>query len=441
MKLRFWGTRGSIAKPGPTTLRHGGNTSCVELRTDDGTLIVIDCGTGAHALGRSLLGHPDPLHGHLLIGHTHWDHIQGFPFFAPLFVSNSEWSVYAPGGGDRRLQAALAGQMSYEYSPINIDSLDARIQYIDLVEGVFEIGNVKVTTHYLHHPALTLGFRFEADGASVIYACDHEPHSLHPLEAGPGAQPIHHEDRRHVEFLSGADLIIHDAQYTLEDFPAKTGWGHTPLERAVDYAILAKTLHLVFTHHDPDRDDDAIDAMCESARERASRADHVPKITAAREGWTVEVKGDRPRPQPAEDEPSAFLSSEPRKASTVLIVDDDPEMLLLLETSLRADGIRVLSARNGEDAIALARAELPTLILLDMQLPGRDGLEVCRTLRGDDNPKLRDTPIILLTGLKFAESDLAETFRAGATDFLTKPIKSTLVRARVRSWLLRTVPR
>jgi CheY-like chemotaxis protein/phosphoribosyl 1,2-cyclic phosphodiesterase len=438
MKLRFWGTRGSIAKPGPSTLRYGGNTSCVELRADDGTLIVLDCGTGAHALGQSLLSGDEPVRGNLLIGHTHWDHIQGFPFFAPLFVSSSEWTVYAPGGRDRSLQATLARQMVYEHSPINIDALNAKLRYVELVEGVFEIGSVRVTTRYLHHPALTLGFRFEADGASVVYACDHEPHALYPRGAPPGSQPIHHEDRRHVRFMAGADLIIHDAQYTMAEFPEKAGWGHTPLERAVDYAILARSPHLVFTHHDPDRDDDAIDALCGLARERASGAEHVPEISAAREGWTIDVVGDGLRPQHSESQPSALLSAEPRNAATVLVVDDDPDMVVLLETALRADGLRVLSATDGDRAVELARSVVPTLILLDMQLPGRDGMEVCRALRSDENERLRDAPIVVLTGMKLGEADLAEAFVAGATDYLTKPIKPTLVRSCVRSWLLRT---
>jgi CheY-like chemotaxis protein len=410
------------------------------MRASDGTLIVLDCGTGAHALGQNIAEGSEPVRGNLLIGHTHWDHIQGFPFFAPLFVPRSEWSIYAPGGGDRKLQAALAGQMAYEYSPINLDSLSAKVQYIDLVEGVFEIGSVRVTTQYLHHPALTLGFRFEADGVSVVYACDHEPHSLHPLDAPAGAEPIHHEDRRHVKFMQGADLIIHDAQYILADFPTKAGWGHTPLERAVDYAILARAKRLTFTHHDPERDDDAIDGLCELARARAASGEHVPEVEAAKEGAIIDLLGDGEQPVSSASDASALLSVAPRRASTVLIVDDDPDMVLLLETTLRADGIRVLSATDGDTAVEIARAERPTLILLDMQLPGRNGMEVCRTLRDEEDPRLRNVPILVLTGLKLKETDLVDAFLAGATDFLTKPIKPTLVRSRVRGWLLRTSP-
>jgi len=440
MEIRFWGTRGSIAQPGPATLRYGGNTSCIEIRSDDGTLIVIDCGTGAHQLGKKLAASSDPLDGHLLIGPTHWDHIQGFPFFAPLFNPGSRWTVYAPGGGDRKLQSALAGQMSYEYSPINLDALSADVAYKDLTEGVFEIGPIRITTQYLNHPALTLGFRFETEKAIVVYACDHEPHSLYPLDAPPGTEPIHHEDRRHVRFLEGADLVIHDAQYTLADFPLKAGWGHTPLERAVDYAILARTPHLIFTHHDPDRDDDEVDELVESARERAAAGEFVPRVDAAAEGTPIRV-GREARPVrggPIQPEASALLSVSPRRAVTVLIVDDDPDMIMLLETTLRADGIKVLTATDGEAALESARANFPTLILLDLELPGRHGLEVCKSIRGESDPRLRNMPILVLTGLKRKETDIVEAFTAGATDYLTKPIKPTLVRSRVRGWLLRT---
>ena len=422
MKIQFWGTRGSIAAPGPATIRYGGNTSCVELRAADGTLIVLDCGTGAYGLGKALAQSGEPVTGNLLIGHTHWDHIQGFPFFDPLFIERSKWTVYAPGGGDRRLQAALAGQMAYEYSPINLDSLMAKLSYADLTEGVFEVGSVRVTTQYLNHPALTLGFRFEVDGATVIYACDHEPHSLHPLDAPAGAEPIHHEDRRHVKFLEGADLIIHDAQYTLADFPVKAGWGHTPLERAVDYAIRARTKRLIFTHHDPDRDDDAVDALCVAARERASSASYTPEIEPAAEGMVVELEGDKRvrRGSPGSDS-SALLSVSGRGPATVLIVDDDPDMVLLLETTLRADGIRVITAESGETALRQVREKRPSLVLLDMQLPDVDGMKVCKTLRDEVDPGLRDIPILILTGLKLTEADLIDAFVAGATDYLTKP--------------------
>ena len=170
MQVRFWGTRGSLAKPGPTTARYGGNTSCVEIRTEAGTLIVIDCGTGAHGLGQQLAAKGGGGHrGHILISHTHWDHIQGIPFFAPLFVAGNEWDVYGPKGLSSSIRDTLAGQMEHTYFPVALDRFAATIAYHDLVEGVFEIGEVRITARYLNHPALTLGYRLQADGASVVY--------------------------------------------------------------------------------------------------------------------------------------------------------------------------------------------------------------------------------------------------------------------------------
>src|SRR5919198_1937359 len=147
MHIRFWGTRGSLAKAGPTTLRYGGNTSCVEVGMADGTLIVFDCGTGAHGLGQALLaaGQP-PIDGHLFITHTHWDHIQGFPFFAPLFVAGNTWDIYAPSALGQELERTLAGQMEYEYFPVTLAQLGATIRYHDLVESRFAIGGVRVIT-------------------------------------------------------------------------------------------------------------------------------------------------------------------------------------------------------------------------------------------------------------------------------------------------------
>jgi phosphoribosyl 1,2-cyclic phosphodiesterase len=283
--IRFWGTRGSLPKPGQTTLRHGGNTSCVELRAVDGTLIVLDCGTGAHGLGQRLATSGQALRGHLLITHTHWDHIQGFPFFAPLFIGRSRWDIYGPGGLGRSLKTTLAGQMNRSYFPVALSDLGAAMRFHDLDEGRFTIGGVRVEVQRLNHPAPTFGYRLHADGVSVVYAVDHEPY-----DGGGTTRPLHRwapghpGDRRHIAFLEGADLIIHDAQYTVEEYPAKLGWGHTPVERAVDYALAAGARRLALFHHDPLRDDEAIDRLLVVCRERAARAGGGLYIFAAAEG-------------------------------------------------------------------------------------------------------------------------------------------------------------
>ena len=146
MQVTFWGTRGSIAKAGPTTVRYGGNTACVSVRTEAGTLLVLDCGTGIHELGQVLTRDGGRVDGHLLIGHTHWDHIQGLPFFAPLFQPGNVWHVYGPRGLDTSIDKTLAGQMQYTYFPVRLLDFGATIEYHNLVEGQFEIDDVTVTT-------------------------------------------------------------------------------------------------------------------------------------------------------------------------------------------------------------------------------------------------------------------------------------------------------
>src|SRR5262245_25183071 len=434
MNVRFWGVRGSVAKPGPTTLRYGGNTSCVEVRADDGTLVVFDCGTGAHGLGCALTAPGAPrCDGHLLITHTHWDHIQGFPFFAPLFVPGNTWDIYAPSGIGQQLERTLSGQMEYNYFPVTLAQMGATIRFHDLAEGPFAVGSVRVVTRYLNHPALTLGYRLESGGVVVVYAADHEPHAPNPSAGRAGDPPPHAEDRRHVEFLAGADLVIHDAQYALEEYPEKRGWGHTPAEYAVDYAIAAGARRLALSHHDPLRDDDAVDRLVAACRQRAVAAGSALEVFGAAEGREVRLVGH--------DADASATASPPEparhaRALTILVADDDPTVVRLLVLALEQDGFRVVTASDGKTALEHARRERPALILLDWQMPGADGIAVTRALRGESDPALRDVPIVLITSQSGADNTAAG-FAAGATDYLTKPFRPFHVRARVQAWLLR----
>ena len=341
MRIRFWGTRGSLAKPGPTTLHYGGNTSCVEVRTANGTLIVLDCGTGAHGLGQHLVAAaPQPVHGHLLITHTHWDHIQGFPFFAPLFVPANVWDIYAPGGFGKRLEETLAGQMEYAYFPVTLEQLGATIRYHDLVEGVFEVEDTHVTARYLNHPGWALGYRVEAGGAVVVYATDHEPHAEPQLVAsgkssgGLHVVPVHREDQAHIAFLRGADLVIHDAQYTAAEYLQKIGWGHSPMEYAVDVALAAGVKQLALFHHDPTHDDDTLDRLVEVCRRRVAACQGALMVFAAAEGLAIELPEsaglaaarDARMGSASVDE----LSQASVRGTTVLVVDDEPDIVGLL---------------------------------------------------------------------------------------------------------------
>ncbi len=440
MLVRFWGTRGSIAKPGPSTLKYGGNTSCVEFRTEDDTLIVVDCGTGAHGLGQELL-RSGKTRGHLLITHAHWDHIQGFPFFAPLFIPGNEWDIYAPGAAGG-LEGILRGQMEYTYFPVNLDQMGAQTRYHDLAEGTFDVAEVHVTSQYLNHPAVTLGYRLEVGGVHVVYSSDHEPHSRHQAEpqemprAGATPVMVHVEDARHAEFLKGADLVIHDAQYTAAEYGKKVGWGHSTVEYVVDVTVASGAKRLALFHHDPLRTDAALDEVLAACRARAEAWGSDLDIVAAAEGSTIEfaevahVQTRRRRKAESPGLPARL------DEATILVVEDDPTVISQLEEALRADGYRFLSAANGRAGLDLARSQRPDLILLNWGMPEMDGLAVIKTLRADSDPSVRNVPVLMLT-YRSGSLETREGFDAGADDYINKPFTPAHVRTRVREWLLR----
>ena len=444
MRLRFWGTRGSIPKPGPGTVRYGGNTACVEVRSDSGTLVVVDCGTGAHGLGQALLAEAGerPLRGHLLISHTHWDHIQGIPFFAPFFVPGAEWDVYAPRGLSSSLRETLAGQMQYAYFPITLENMGATIRYHDLVEGGFRVGDVEVRTQYLHHPALTLGYRLEADGVSLVYACDHEPFARR-LATGEGG--IDGQDRRHAEFLAGADLVVHDAQYTAAEYPAKVGWGHSTVEYAVAVCRLAGARRLALAHPDPMRDDDAVDRLVETARAGPDGATPgLPlDIFAAAEGLSVQLEGrtgagDAAGQADAEAVSAAAATAAPpalAERSALLAAAGTSAAAATVAEALRADDVRVIEAADAASVLRLLGEERPPLVVLARRLPadGADALEVCRVIRGSGTAHAREVPVIVVATARQEEAGAA----AGVTDWLVEPFSAVYARTRVRAWLMR----
>ena len=294
MRLRFWGTRGSIATPGPGTNHYGGNTSCIELTTDAGEHLILDCGTGARVLGNNLMANAGgPLSATILLTHTHWDHIQGFPFFAPLFVPGNHFSVYGPEGTNLSLHDVLSGQMEHHYFPVELGQLAARIMYRDLSEGTHQISGVQIRAQNMNHPSPTLGYRIEAHGASVLYLSDHEPFNEGVWR--DGAEPGRLEsildagDRRHAEYMQNADLVIHEAQYTPEEYPAKRNWGHSTYAYVVGLAAAAGVRRLLLTHHDPSHDDAFVADIEARARKLVEHLGSKMDVACAYEGCEIEV--------------------------------------------------------------------------------------------------------------------------------------------------------
>lgn len=441
MLVRFWGTRGSIATPGQSTIRYGGNTSCVEVVTNAGQRFILDCGTGARPLGGWLLANaPKPIQATILLSHTHWDHIQGFPFFAPLFIPGNQITVCGPRGANTSLPDVLAGQMEFTYFPVELEQLGARIEYLDLNEGVHELNGVRVSAQFLNHPAIALGYRIEADGVSVLYLCDHEPYweSLWRTDVPPGKLDaiLHDGDRRHAAFMENADVVIHDCQYTPEEYPAKKNWGHSTYSYVTQMAVAANVKNLFLTHHDPTHSDDFLDGIEAKSRAIAAALGSPIQIHCAREGYEesfVTAPGPHLRVNTV-----AASDQETGSHLLVMVVDDDEDLRFLARKALTRAGHRVIEKESGQDALDALLGDgtdtRPDLILLDLFMPVIDGHQVLSRLRSHESTK--NIPVIVLTAHGDEES-ARKSFEMGATDFLAKPFTPPQLDARIRSCVAR----
>ncbi len=305
VRLRFWGVRGSIPSPGLETARYGGNTSCVTLETPspdgpegpDGesgspVLFILDAGTGIRSLGIDLLRNKRlPVAAHLFLSHTHWDHIQGFPFFAPAFIPGNHIIVHGGMGTDNELASVLTGQMLHRYFPVSLSELGAVIQFQHTEPGEHEIAGAHITVAELHHPGETVGYRFDVGGLGdpsgrrvIAYCTDTEPYPDPDGPDGPEHPPI---DQNVLRLAKGADILIHDAQYTDAEYVTKVGWGHSPLSYVVRTAIEAQVKQLILFHHDPIRTDDHLDQFLAEARALAQESGSTMEIDAAAEGMEI----------------------------------------------------------------------------------------------------------------------------------------------------------
>ncbi len=285
---RFWGTRGSIPTPGHSTRRYGGNTSCVEIRID-GALFICDGGTGMRELGDALLRRGDePVDAHLLFSHTHWDHIQGFPFFVPAYRPTTTLRVYDVARDDDRAHRLLMGQMRSEYFPVSFSDLGSRIVPSNLEGGHTTIEGVTVRALEQVHPGRSFAYSFTKGASKVVYATDSELDRIVSNRDDIVARPasLRRLPSALVDFASGADLLIADAQYNDDDY--RDGWGHARAHTVVDLALQAGTKQLALFHHDPTQTDADVEAKVERATARARAAGSALVVFGAREG--VELK-------------------------------------------------------------------------------------------------------------------------------------------------------
>jgi diguanylate cyclase (GGDEF)-like protein len=428
MRVRFWGTRGSIPTPGNRTAIYGGNTSCVEIQTSDGTTLVLDCGTGIRMLGLDMLQRSTPHRIHLLIGHTHWDHIQGFPFFTPAFLPGTELNIYGSSAFQRSLEDSLSGQMQYSYFPVKLQDLASRLHYTELEEGFFRIGEVLVETQYLNHTAPTIAYRFSCDGATVAYVTDHEPFW------NPRGPEFHHPgDQRHIEFLRGADLVVHDAQYTSEEYKTKLGWGHSPTDYVTDVAIAAGVGRIALFHHDPTHDDEVIKRIETEQRARAATAGSLLDVFAAAEGMDIAVTGKGHEKTVVE---FSALDRRPIAGGRVMVVTPHVPDIAAMEQVLPDDGLLLASALDGQTFLKMAADTTPDLVIINAKLPDGDGasfIQPLRTLLGKE-----DLPFILLTEGRDGTETLYSA-ESSAIDYLARPFSPPMLRTRVRAWLARTI--
>ncbi len=273
MRIKFWGVRGSTPTPQSENMRYGGNTSCVEIRMGD-RIYIFDCGTGFRVLGHQLKSEfgDRPFFAHVFVSHFHWDHIQGMPFFRPLYDSPNSEFVFHSSSRVRGLERVMAEQMASPYFPVNLNHMSAKRSFCDIEAGMVTLeDDIRLQTCWLNHPQGCMGFRLETKDGVFVYATDNEP-----------GDPDF--DKAVRKLAEGADLLIYDAQYLPEEYEARRrGWGHSHWREAVDVVMQSGAKELILYHHDPDHDDPLIDKIVTEAR------NHYPKVRAAAEGMEINL--------------------------------------------------------------------------------------------------------------------------------------------------------
>lgn len=289
LRVQFWGTRGSIPSPGASTVRYGGNTPCIEIRTPDGWLIILDAGTGLRELGRSLLSRAGgaPIKGDIFLTHAHWDHIQGIPFFGPIFQRGNHFTIWGSKSLENNIDRVVRDQMNPVVFPVTFEELDATIDFNAISDGNKENRpGYEVSAYPVRHPGGAQGYRFQGTtpgSRALVYISDNELGSGGKYETPVGWRS------KLVEWAKDAKVLIHDTTYTSEEYDHHRGWGHSTYEEAIALAIEANVDQLVLFHHKPERTDEELDERVAICRQHVKELGARLHIDAAAEGMTLIV--------------------------------------------------------------------------------------------------------------------------------------------------------
>lgn len=283
--ITFWGTRGSIPSPGKDKSKYGGNTSCVEVKLPSNQLIILDAGTGIRELGKSLLHREREVRACIFLSHYHWDHIQGLPYFAPAYHAGHTLTIFGAKHPQFPLDNIFSSQMESIHFPVKSSSLSARINFHQLSLGDHFLDGTDVKIMRANHPGTNFSYALNFDGKKLVYMTDNE---ILPRLAKAKSH-IAYEREQFVRFIQGADLLIHDAQYTDREYRIKKGWGHSAWKETVKLAVEGDAKHLILFHHDPDHNDDVIDSFVKACKEQLKKMKSSMTCSGAMEGKTVTI--------------------------------------------------------------------------------------------------------------------------------------------------------